>query len=94
MRVLDFLISFLYPNKCIACKTLIDDERFLCEKCENRYKPSPSAKVGNKYLKSCAYTFYYEGDVKGAIWRFKFRGKISYGKAFSEFMLDCFNEYY
>lgn len=94
MNFLRFIISVFYPNKCITCNALIDEDVFLCERCEKRYKPGPSSKIGNKHLKSCAYSFYYEGDIKMAIWKFKFRRKLSYGSAFSEYMFDCYNEYY
>ncbi len=92
--ILNKLLYCIFPTKCLSCGRVIGVDECICEECNKIYKPRPSAKLGNKYLTSCAYSFYYEGNVKRAIWRFKFRSKLHYGDIFAKYMLDCFNEYY
>ena len=94
MDLLNKLLRCFYPNKCLACKKVIGADIKLCDKCEKEYSPHPSSKLGDKYLISCAYSFYYEDKIKNTIWRFKFRNKLHYADQFTDYMLDCYNEYY
>ncbi len=92
--ILKKLLYCIYPTKCISCGKIIGVNDSICTECNDIYKPRPASKIGSKYLTSCAYTFYHEGNIKKAIWRFKFRSKLYYADPFTDYMLDCFNEYY
>lgn len=87
------LLYVVFPNKCIFCSSVINENYFVCEDCLKQINIEPSFKAGNKYVSTCVYSFYYVGNIKNAIWRFKFRNKTSYTKALASFMLEGYKKY-
>ena len=82
-RLLAWLNELLFPRRCMLCRELLTkDETDLCRKCrvnapEYPYgaeNPAPSGKNSGQFLDSFTAVWYYEGDVRKSILRFKFRG--------------------
>lgn len=81
MMVLSWLGEVLYPSKCILCgRVLGKQETDLCGICRvnapfypySRVKPAPKGILNLRFLDSFTSVWYYEGDVRRSIHRFKF----------------------
>lgn len=75
--MLEFLISLIYPNRCIICFDIIKDG-YLCSKCtkDNNF-------VSSGYENS---SFLYEGIYKDLILKFKFSKKPFMAKGLAYYM--------
>lgn len=80
-KIFDKLLSLIYPEKCPYCETVIEYDKIKCEKCEKKveYNVTIRSIVGDYY---CISPFIYEGPVKDAIWKFKFRNHPRYSRSF------------
>lgn len=81
MIVLDWLLTVLYPPKCILCGKLLESrETDLCIKCRteasvypyNRLHPAPKGNLNLRFLDSFTSVWYYEGNVRKSLHRYKF----------------------
>lgn len=82
------LINFVYPEKCYLCdKIIIQNNTYLCENCTKNLNINTQIRtinINNTNNIFCVSPFEYSGDIKQAIWRFKFRNCKYYSKFFSE----------
>ena len=78
-----WLSDLIYPRRCMLCREfLTKDETDLCRSCrvnapEYPYgaeNPEPKGKNSGQFLDSFTAVWYYEGDVRKSILRYKFRG--------------------
>lgn len=84
MRKLLYLLSrLLFPPKCILCRRLLGkNETDLCHMCR---ADTPGFSKHTKklpYLAGWTALWYYEGNVRGSILRFKFYNARSYANAY------------
>lgn len=87
MRLLDHLASVLFPPKCVLCgKLLGKDELDLCRDCRETVNPYPFGKRKGQFLDSFAAVWYYEGNVRNSLLRFKFRGAGQYADAYGRLL--------
>ena len=92
MKVFDIIINALFPNKCIACDSIINRGESLCDYCYSKIERVDNFKNCKrcglpKKLCECKYRVFhftaitapfYNGDIaKAAMYRFKFR-KLSF----------------
>lgn len=77
--------SILFPGRCMLCRRfLAKQETSLCHNCRTLApvypygvrKPDPEGKIDRHFLDSFTAVWYYEGDVRSSILRFKFRKAI------------------
>lgn len=85
MRLYHFIISLLFPPKCILCgKVLEKEETDLCRSCRCEAPEFPMGKRKGQFLDSFAAVWYYEDSVRRSLLRFKFRGArhlaVPYGR--------------
>lgn len=94
-RLFALLLSYIYPKRCILCRKIIPEtEGALCPHClENapyypygNGNPSPRAKTKLLFLDSFTAVWYYEGDARQCIIRYKFHRRIAYGKPLGIFL--------
>lgn len=101
---LKFLISLVYPNRCAGCGELIEYGKYWCDDCESllEFIPMPVCGGCGESKEKCkckqnethewqsiAAPFYYNGVVRNAIFRFKFRGKSKLSLMFAEYMAEA-----
>lgn len=81
MIVLDWLLAVLYPPKCILCGRILEgQETDLCTECRKetsmypygRLHPAPKGNLNLRFLDSFTSVWYYEGNVRKSLHRFKF----------------------
>ena len=81
------LSDILFPPKCILCGTLLDGgEVDLCKTCRIEAPECPGDKGKLQFLDSWTPVWYYEGNVRGSLLRFKFGGRRSYALGYGRIL--------
>lgn len=78
MKIADTLLDLLFPPKCPFCRRVLDAPG-MCPDCEKAL-PWTDEDSGLRELPGgllCAAPLWYEGPVREAVLRFKFRGGVS-----------------
>ena len=87
MIVSDALARLLFPPKCVLCGTLLDDdETDLCRSCRLDSPDCPVSKNKLPFLDSWTAVWYYEGNVRRSILRFKFHGARSHAGCYGRLL--------
>jgi competence protein ComFC len=83
------VMDFFFPRRCPFCLA-VTGKRLLCEKCE-RTLPSTGddAVCTGAGFGRCAAPLYYEGTVRQAILRYKFKGELGGLSCFGAMMAQC-----
>ena len=97
-KFIEKITDLIYPNKCVLCnENIISRKEYVCEKCLKEAKPVPKLQTleieenpDSKVV--CVSAFRYIGNLKNAIWRFKFRGHKKYSGFFARKIVDEFQE--
>jgi len=84
-----WFFDLLYPPKCMLCHRLMENsDAVTCGRCEQELPQFDEAPRSVQYFEKCAASFYYEGNIRSAILRFKFHGMSSYADQFAEWMAE------
>ena len=97
MNFLDFLLRFLFPPKCVLCGTILtDEETDLCKTCRTETEIFPKPKTKHPFLASWTALWYYSGNVRRSLIRFKFYNARSnacvYGRLLAMKLLEEYPE--
>ena len=70
-----WLLELLFPPKCMLCRRVLRrGETDLCRKCRADQEPWGNPKRKPQFLDSITAVWYYEGNVRRSILRYKFYG--------------------
>ena len=88
MNKFSLLISrFLFPPKCVLCrKVLKENETDLCRECRAHTPEFSKQTKKLPYLAGWTALWYYEGDVRRSILRFKFYNARSYAETYGRLL--------
>ncbi len=87
MRLYYYLINLLFPPKCILCgKLLKNREQDLCRDCRADSPEYPQRKEKLQFLDSFTAVWYYEGNVRRSLLRYKFRNARSYAAGYGRLL--------
>ena len=87
MKIYHWLMSVLFPSKCVLCGALLQkEETDLCNSCRLDAPEYPNRKRTVQFLDSFAAVWYYEGSVRSSLLRFKFRNARSYASAYGRLL--------
>ncbi|MBP3634125.1 MAG: ComF family protein [Oscillospiraceae bacterium] len=88
MRVLlRWLLDLLYPPKCMLCHRLLESsDQMTCGRCDGALPEQEGAGRTVQFFEAFVTPFYYEGYIKDAIRRLKFRGMQTYAPQFARWM--------
>ena len=87
MKLFNWLGNLLFPEKCVLCgKLLGKDELDLCRDCRVEAPECPVSRTKYPFMDSWLAVWYYEGNVRGSILRYKFHGKRHYALAYGRFL--------
>ncbi len=78
----DKIFSLIYPDTCPYCGKIIGNTDLKCNECEKIIKYSFSVREISDTVK-CVSPFLYDGKVRDAVHRFKFRGYKRYAWNFA-----------
>lgn len=88
MTLEDFLAFLFFPNKCALCDRLLPmGEREICQSCQAEteeilhFEKLP-------YLHKWAALWYYEGNVRESIIRFKFKDETGYSETYGRLLAE------
>ena len=84
---MNLLTSLLFPPKCVLCGKLLENgEIDLCADCRKTDSAYQNQKIHIPFLDSFTAVWYYEGNVRRSILRYKFYRARSRGAAFGRIL--------
>lgn len=82
-----FLKELLFPSRCILCRKLLKkDETDLCHPCRSTQEAFSCGKIHFPFVARWSALWYYKGDVRGSILRYKFGNRQSYASAYGRLL--------
>lgn len=88
-------LDLVYPPKCVFCGAVLErSEDGICEKCMGRLEYlGRHGSFGGEFFEKGYACFYYGGDVRHSIHRFKFGGHKEYAKVYAECLANAAAEH-
>lgn len=87
MRLLEYLLWLLYPPKCVLCGHLLaGEETDLCHRCRVETPAVSQRRAKLRYLNSWTALWYYEGEVRKSLLRYKFYRAQTKGEVFGRLL--------
>ena len=87
MKLYHFLMELLFPPKCVLCRQLLKTgETDLCGSCRADAPEYPNRKIKLQFLDSFAAVWYYEGNVRASLLRYKFHNARSYSVSYGRIL--------
>lgn len=87
MNIFHFLTQLLFPPKCVLCGKLLEKEEIdLCRECRSIHFSNSIIKNRWLFLDSFFFVWYYEGNVRKSLLRYKFRGARRYAPAYGRML--------
>lgn len=105
MKLIKFLDSWIYPDRCAYCGRVLFRGNFVCPKCEKklpringvtcrkcgRENDKCHCRGSEKYFSSLSAPFYFDGCVRLGVHNFKFRRGLKSYKVYAEEMAKTVN---
>ena len=83
MMIIQAIADLIFPPKCVLCGAILEKrETDLCHKCRVETPEFPRSRIRLTFLDSWTSVWYYEGNVRGSMHRYKFRGARRYAPAY------------
>ena len=87
MKLYYFLMNQLFPPKCILCGRLLNkEEQDLCRECRCESQEYPARKENLQFLDSFTAVWYYEGNVRRSLLRYKFYNYRSFASGYGRLL--------
>ena len=87
MKFLHIICNLLFPPKCVLCRKILhDSETDLCHQCRTEISEHPDTSIKLPYLAKWHALWYYEGNVRNSLLRFKFHNARSYAQVYGRFL--------
>ena len=87
MRLLAWIGNLMFPPKCVLCGTVLTkQETDLCHRCRVEAPACPISKGKLSSLDSWTAVWYYKGDVRESLHRYKFRRARHYASVYGRFL--------
>ena len=87
MKLLHLFSRLLFPPKCVLCRKLLgENETDLCRECRIHTPEFSNAQKKLPYLAGWTALWYYEGDVRHSILRFKFHNARNYAESYGRLL--------
>lgn len=87
MKLIQWMLHILFPEKCILCRKVLEKEELdLCKQCRCDNPVYTHRKSKPQFLDSFTAVWYYEKNVRSSLLRYKFHGARSYAKGYGRFL--------
>ena len=87
MKLHYYLLNLLFPPKCILCGKLLErNEQDLCRECRVDSPAYPDRKEKFQFLDSFTAVWYYEGNVRKSLLRYKFYDSRSFASGYGRLL--------
>jgi ComF family protein len=81
------LLRLIFPPKCLFCqKVLLNTETDLCHDCRSNIEDFPRAKIKFSFVAGWTALWYYKGDPRISILRYKFRDVRNYAPRYGRLL--------
>lgn len=109
MNIIKAIVSSLFPNNCLGCGEVLDNDEYFCDYCYSNIERCVADKICRKcglpkkncqchrrvfHFDACVAPFRNDGPARIAMHKFKFREKHHYGKFFAEQMAIMVKQVY
>lgn len=96
MNFFKSIVNLFYPNRCIFCDSIVQQQITVCDDCEKKlHEFRNHYPIFTRYGKiKCIAPFKYSGLPKQAVWFFKFRNAKSNAKPLSYYMIKTIKRHY
>lgn len=85
--LIQFLLNLLFPPKCVFCGKILERHQTdFCESCRVEIPMCPKPRETRTFLDSWLAVWYYEGNIRESLLRFKFRGHRHYAAAYGRML--------
>ena len=82
-----WLMDKLFPAKCVLCRKVLENqETDLCHSCREEAPVCPKGKLKLQFLDSWTAVWYYEGNVRGSLLRYKFHNARNYAEVYGRLL--------
>lgn len=87
MKLKERILNLLFPPKCVLCQRILGkEETDLCHSCRKETKAFPKPKTRIPNIAQWRSLWYYDGNVRQSLLRYKFRGKQSYSRLYGQML--------
>lgn len=87
MKLLHWIAGWLFPEKCILCgRVLESEETDLCRACRADAPECPVSRIKYPYIDQWTALWYYEGNVRHSLLRYKFHNRRSYAAGYGRLL--------
>ena len=87
MKLLHWISGWLFPEKCVLCGHILDtDETDLCRACRVDAPECPISKIKYPYIDQWTALWYYEGNVRHSLLRYKFHNHRNYASTYGRLL--------
>lgn len=85
--MIDHLLRLLFPPKCVLCGKLLEKEqKDICPKCQKHTPEFHGRKKKISFIAGWTAVWYYEGNVRESLVRYKFHNKRNYAITYGKFL--------
>lgn len=86
-KILHYILELLFPDKCIFCQKPLDrGQTDLCSTCRTNGPEFIKSKNKHSFIARWTCLWYYKGDARRSILRYKFYRRTSYAKNFGRLL--------
>ncbi|MBQ8833957.1 MAG: ComF family protein [Oscillospiraceae bacterium] len=87
MKLLHWILNALFPPKCVLCGKILEKQELdLCRDCRVDAPEYSSGKRKLQFLDSFAAVWYYEGNVRRSLLRYKFHNARGYAPSYGRLL--------
>ena len=87
MSLLQRIWAVLFPPKCVLCQKILENEETdLCHRCRTEISDYRNTKRSIPFLESWTALWYYSGNVRSSLLRFKFGNRRSYATVYGRLL--------
>ena len=87
MKLIKIIADLLFPPKCLLCRRILQDgELDLCHSCRIDAPECPISRKKLAFIDSWASVWYYEGNVRRSLLRYKFYGARSHAQGYGRML--------
>ncbi len=87
MKILEWLAGWLFPEKCILCGRILEQEEMdLCRACRVNAPQCPVSRIKYPHIDRWLALWYYENDVRYSLLRYKFHNRRNYADAYARLL--------
>ena len=81
------MIRLLFPPKCILCEKILEkNQLYMCQDCAESVESFPKAKNTLSFLAGWSAMWYYKGNVRSGILKYKFGRRRNRGVTFGKLL--------